>query len=101
MESFLALLETNNSDKAKHVIRNAIQRIDKTQKDDSKNSQSIEKKGLSGNENGTPYIGVLLKESHNIWKQSIHFSIPLYKVYQRLAGDNQRYMMFCRIITEI
>ncbi len=38
LESLLALLETNNSDKAKHVIENAIRRIDKTQKDDSKNS---------------------------------------------------------------
>lgn len=36
LESLLALLETNNSDKAKTVIENAIRRIDKSQKDDNK-----------------------------------------------------------------
>ena len=32
LDSILALLETNNSDKAKEVIRNAIKRIDKEMK---------------------------------------------------------------------
>lgn len=36
LESLLALLETNNNDKAKTVIENAIRRIDKSQKDDIK-----------------------------------------------------------------
>ena len=36
LESLLALLETNNSDKAKTVIENAIRRIDKGQKEDNK-----------------------------------------------------------------
>ena len=36
LESLLALLETNNSDKAKTVIENAIRRIDKGQKKDNK-----------------------------------------------------------------
>lgn len=36
LESLLALLETNNNDKAKTVIENAIRRIDKSQKDESR-----------------------------------------------------------------
>ncbi len=36
LESLLALLETNNNDRAKTVIENAIRRIDKGLKDDSK-----------------------------------------------------------------
>lgn len=36
LESLLALLETNNNDRAKTVIENAIRRIDKGLKDDNK-----------------------------------------------------------------
>lgn len=36
LESLLALLETNNNDKAKTVIENAIRRIDKSQKEESR-----------------------------------------------------------------
>ena len=39
LESLLALLETNNNDKAKTVIENAIRRIDKGQNDNKENSQ--------------------------------------------------------------
>lgn len=37
LESLLALLETNNHDKAKTVIENAIRRMDKEQKEENKN----------------------------------------------------------------
>lgn len=36
LDSILALLETNNEDKAKEIIRNAIQRIDKGSTSSSK-----------------------------------------------------------------
>lgn len=39
LESLLALLETNNNDKAKAVIENAIRRIDKGQNEINKNNQ--------------------------------------------------------------
>ncbi len=39
LESLLALLETNNNDKAKTVIENAIRRIDKGQNDSNKSNQ--------------------------------------------------------------
>lgn len=35
LESLLALLETNNDERAKKVIENAIRRIDKNQRDQS------------------------------------------------------------------
>jgi len=39
LESLLALLETNNNDKAKTVIENAIRRIDKGKNDNNKGNQ--------------------------------------------------------------
>lgn len=36
LDSILALLETNNEDKAKEIIRNAIKRIDKESTSSSK-----------------------------------------------------------------
>ncbi len=36
LESLLALLETNNNEKAKTVIENAIRRIDKGQKEENR-----------------------------------------------------------------
>ena len=36
LDSILALLETNNEDKAKEIIRNAIKRIDKVSTSSSK-----------------------------------------------------------------
>ena len=43
LDSILALLETNNTDKAKEVIKNGIKRIDKSMTSSSTNSTDNDK----------------------------------------------------------
>ena len=51
LDSILALLETNNEDKAKEIIRNAIKRIDKGSTSSSKEEQVQKKRGGAHVEN--------------------------------------------------
>ena len=48
LDSILALLETNNEDKAKEIIRNAIKRIDKGSTSSSKDEQFEERLEKTG-----------------------------------------------------
>lgn len=66
LDSILALLETNNEDKAKEIIRNAIKRIDKGSTSSSKDEQFDER----------------LEKTGKLTYQKYNFPVFFYDVYR-------------------